>query len=248
MIYDPGELNQTIANQIAVLPDGTLVDAFLLIHNFQNSHGSRGYNVAVMRSTDHGASWSKPIIVSKLVRATVRTPGDGLALRTGDIAPDIAIDHSSGAVYVSWQDAVSGTVAIRLAKSTDGGRTWSASQQVSDAPAGVAAFTGSVDVNSNGAVGVTYYDFRNDTPDTATALTDYWIRTSTDGAITWAPSERVTPTSFDMKKAPVARGYFTGDYEGLDHAGDTFKLFFVQANDTGAGANPTDVYAADAMP
>jgi hypothetical protein len=51
-----------------------------------------------------------------------------------------------------------------------------------------------------------------------------------------------------MKKAPVARGYFTGDYEGLDHAGATFKLFFVQAHDSDAGTNPTDVYAADATP
>jgi hypothetical protein len=119
---------------------------------------------------------------------------------------------------------------------------------VSNSPAGTPAFTAAVDVNDSGAVAVTYYDFRHDTPDTATALTDYWIRTSTDGAATWGGSQRVTPTSFDMKQAPVARGYFTGDYEGLDHAGDTFKLFFVQSHTTGAGTNSTDVYAADATP
>jgi hypothetical protein len=112
----------------------------------------------------------------------------------------------------------------------------------------VSAFTAAVDVNAAGAVGVTYYDFRNDTPDTATALTDYWIRTSTDGGATWAPSQRVTPASFDMKKAPIARGYFTGDYEGLDHAGNTFKVFFVQTHNADTGTNPTDVYAADATP
>jgi len=95
---------------------------------------------------------------------------------------------------------------------------------------------------------VTYYDFRYDTPDTATALTDYWIRTSTDGAATWGPSQRVTPTSFDMKKAPIADGYFTGDYEGLDHAGNTFKVFFVQTNNADTGGNATDVYAADVTP
>ena len=27
-----------------------------------------------------------------------------------------------------------------------------------------------------------------------------------------------------MKKAPDARGFFLGDYEGLDHAGQTFDL------------------------
>jgi hypothetical protein len=201
-----------------------------------------------MRSSDHGASWSAPVVVSKLVDRTVVTPGDGLPLRTGDIAPDIAIDHNTGAAYVAWQDASSGAVAIRLSKSPDGGRSWSAPRQVSDSPAGVAAFTPSVDVNSAGAVGVTFYDFRNDTPDTATALTDYWIRTSTDGGATWAPYQRVTPVSFDMKKAPVARGFFVGDYEGLDHAGTTFKVFFVQTHNGDTGANPTDVYAANATP
>jgi hypothetical protein len=133
-----------------------------------------------------------------------------------------------------------------VAKSTDGGDSWSAPELVSDAPSGVAAFTGAIDVNGSGDVGVTFYDFRNDTADTATALTDYWIRTSTDGGATWTPSQRVTPTSFDMKKAPIARGFFTGDYEGLDHAGDTFKMFFVQTNS--AAGNPTDVFAANATP
>jgi hypothetical protein len=181
-----------------------------------------------------------------LVERTVRTPDDGLPLRTGESVPDIAVDRRTGAIYVVWQDAASGTPAVHLSKSIDGGITWSEPQTVSGSPAGTPAFTPAVDVNDSGAVAVTYYDFRNDTPDTATALTDYWIRTSTDGGATWAPSQRVTPTSFDMKKAPDARGYFIGDYEGLDHAGDTFKVFFVQTNNS--DTNPTDVYAADVTP
>src|SRR5947208_8060537 len=142
-IYDPGEVNQTIANQIAVEPNGDLVDVFLQINNFSNAHKNRGFNVMAMRSTDHGVTWSKPVVVSKLVDQIVRTPGDGQALRTGDIAPDIAIDHGSGDVYVVWQDGVSGTPAIYESKSTNGGQTWSPAQKVSDSPAGVAAFTGS---------------------------------------------------------------------------------------------------------
>jgi hypothetical protein len=246
MIYDPRKANQTIGNQIAVEPDGALLDVFVRTHNRRNGHGSPRLSVAVMRSSDHGASWSKPINVGKLVAGAVRTPGDGRPVRTGDSAPDIAIDRRTGAVYVVWQTAASGTPAVHLSKSIDGGRTWSAPQEVSGSPAATAAFTAAVDVNDSGAVAVTYYDFRNDTPDPATALTDYWIRSSTDGAATWAPSQRVTPTSFDMKKAPIARGYFVGDYEGLDHARDVFKLFFVQTNST--DTNPTDVYAADVTP
>ena len=51
-----------------------------------------------------------------------------------------------------------------------------------------------------------------------------------------------------MKKAPVARGFFVGDYEGLAHAGSTFKVFFVQTHNADTGTNPTDVFAADATP
>jgi hypothetical protein len=243
-IYDPGEINQTISNQIAVMPDGSLVDAFLLIHNFKNNQKSRGYNVAIMRSHDFGATWSQPVIVSKLVRATVRTPSDNLPLRTGDIIVDLAVDHATGAIYVAWQDARDGTPAIWMSKSITGGDQWSDPQKVSDSPTGVAAFTGSVDVDNSGDVGVTFYDFRRDTATTATALTDYWIRTSTNGGDDWTTQRLTTGDPFDMKKAPIARGFFTGDYEGLDHAGDTFKAFFVQTN--AAAGNPTDVWAAGA--
>jgi hypothetical protein len=119
---------------------------------------------------------------------------------------------------------------------------------VSGAPEGTPAFTPAVDVSDGGTVAVTYYDFRNDTADKSSALTDYWIRTSSDGGDTWAHSERVTPTSFDIEQAPFARGYFVGDYEGLAHAGDTFKLFFVRTHGTDTGGHRSDVFAADANP
>ena len=49
-----------------------------------------------------------------------------------------------------------------------------------------------------------------------------------------------------MKKAPIERGYFVGDYEGLDHSANDFKVFFVQTHNDDTGGNPTDVYGATA--
>jgi hypothetical protein len=43
-----------------------------------------------------------------------------------------------------------------------------------------------------------------------------------------------------MRTAPVARGYFVGDYTGLDHHGTAFHAAWVEAND-GNTFNRTDV-------
>jgi hypothetical protein len=76
--------------------------------------------------------------------------------------------------------------------------------------------------------------------------TDHRMVHSHDGGQTWDPSEaRLTPTSFDMRTAPFAVGYFVGDYEGLDNDGNLFTPLFVAAND-GDAANPTDVFFSTA--
>ncbi len=247
MIYDPGEVNQTIGNQIVVLPNGKLVDVFNLIYNFKNAKGVRGYNVALIRSADQGATWSGATIVNKLLTVGVVDPDTGAPLRTGDIIPEVAVDRSSGALYVVWQDSrFSGGArdGIAFAKSTDGGLTWSAPVQLNKVPS-VAAFNPAVHVSSDGTIGVTYYDFRNNTPSTSSLPTDVWIVHSHDGGATWGETHVSGP--FNMQTAPVARGYFVGDYQGLTTIGTTFYPFFVQTN-SGNLTNRTDVFAAKVGP
>ncbi len=100
------------------------------------------------------------------------------------------------------------------------------------------AFTPTVHVRADGVIGVTYYDFRNNTADPATLPTDYWIATSTD-ALTFRESHLSGP--FDLKRAPDAGGLFLGDYQALTSTGNNFLPFFVQ---TGSGdvGNRTDVF------
>ena len=105
-----------------------------------------------------------------------------------------------------------------------------------------AAFTPAVAVTGNGTVGVSYYDFRAN--DNATGVpTDVWLTHSHDGGATWAEQQVGGP--FDMEKAPVARGYFVGDYEGLTAIGNTdFLAFFAMTNST--PDNPTDIFSVKA--
>ena len=179
IIYDPGADASTIANQIVTLPNGDLVNFFARFTN-QTDPGLDDSVLAVMRSQDHGLTWSPPIVINTLRSIGVTDIKTGEPVRTGDIIPDIAADQNTGTLYAAWQDArfSSGLRdGIALSKSTDGGRTWSAPAQVNQAP-NVQAFTATVDVADDGAVGVTYYDFRRDNRNPKVLLTNYWEITS----------------------------------------------------------------------
>ena len=107
------------------------------------------------------------------------------------------------------------------------------------APA-VQAFSPTVAVRDDGTIGVTYYDFRNNTPDPTTLPTDLWLTQSSDG-VTWRESHVSGP--FDLSIAPFALGLFLGDYHGLTSVGGAFVPFYVQTNN-GNLANRTDVFAS----
>ncbi|MFL6128679.1 MAG: sialidase family protein [Mycobacteriales bacterium] len=229
-IFRPKANQFGIGHQIVVLSDGTLVDSFMLFHG--SGSNKKGQEVAVMISRDKGATWTAPISVAKALPGFVSDPEDGAPVRTGDIIPDIAAGPNRS-VYVVWQEATlaSSGSAIAMAKSTDGGLTWSAPVRVNKVPT-TQAFTPSIEVLPNGTVGLTHYDFRFNTPDGAATLpTDYWFLHSHDGGATWSES-RVTPSSFDMRKAPFARGFFVGDYEGLTTQSGQFLALFSQSHGT----------------
>ena len=253
-IFRPRANLFTIGNQIAVLPDGTLVDAFFLIRGSGVQPSQNQYREAVIISTDKGVTWSQPIIVDRHVVAPVSDPDTGQPHRTGDIIPDVAVDMDSGALYLVWQDGrFTGRAAVALSRSTDGGRTWSTPIKVNQTPVlgnrNDQAFTPSVHVADDGTVGVSYYDFRNNVAGGGTD-TDHWLvhcHAATEDcslASSWNEETRVTPASFNSRLAPVARGFFLGDYVGLDNIANTFTPFFTQT----APTDPANEHYAEVGP
>jgi hypothetical protein len=202
-------------------------------------------------------TWSDPIIVAADQGLPVSDPDTGAPVRSGEPLPDITVDPNSGNLYIVWADGrFSGFTHddIALAMSADGGRTWSAPVKVNQTPQNIPAgnqqaFTPSVAVAADGTVAVTYYDFRNNTLELGLP-TDYWmVHAHPDSGLTnpssWGDELRLTDTSFDMENAPVADGYFVGDYEGLAAAGNTFLAFFSQ---TQTQNDPATVFFRAASP
>ena len=241
IIFDPGPNAQTIGNQIVVLPNGHLVDLLTIVK--QLNQPSSPVSAAVLRSTDKGQNWSTAVVIASELSQGVFDPKGTVAVRSGDIVPEIAVDPQSGALYAVWEDSrfTSGAHdGIVISASTDEGLHWSYPVRVNGVPS-AQAFTPSIAV-AQGKVGVTYYDFRNDNPgDDTQLLATVWLAISSDGGTTFHESAVGGP--FDLRSAPrTEQGYFVGDYQGLVASGAGFLPFFVLANN-GNTLNRTDVFA-----
>ena len=222
-IYDPGPQNQTLGNQIVVLPTGVAVDIFTEI---DNTGGASSALLRAISSNNHGAIWSAPATISSLTAVGVTDPHSGTPVRDGSGIASISVGPG-GVIYVAWQDSrfSSGQRdGIAMAQSSGGGLHWSTPVEVNADP-NVPAFTPTIHVRADGVIGVTYYDLRNDTSSTALFLTDCWLVTSSDG-VNFRETHLSGP--FDLSQAANAQGLFLGDYQALTATASAFVPFYVQ--------------------
>jgi hypothetical protein len=248
-------------NQIVVEPDGTLVDAFTLANGSGNQPPQADQNlVGVIRSTDHGVTWSAPTAGPAEEVIPVTDPNNGATVRSGEPIIDVAADPKNGNLYTVWADGRFSNFAhddIAFSMSTDGGLTWSNPIKVNQTPTNIPAgnqqaFTPSVAVAANGTVAITYYDFRNPDGITSGLPADYWI-THADANFTnpssWQSENRLTDASFNMENAPVANGLFLGDYQGLAAGGNGLNSFYALFAQAGSGsADPSNMFFRDPPP
>lgn len=246
VLYDPAANNQTIGNQIVVQPGGRLINFFNEIANFRNDEGGAqfDFNLAFKHSPDKGKTWlprGPAVRVQKILSAGITTPDVNQPVRDAASLFDVAVDPDDGRLYAVWQDArFRGSDEVAFSMSPDGGATWSAPIRVNQTPFNSdprrrQAFVPSVSVvPGTGDVVVTYYDFRND-PAASSELTDHWAvhcHADCGNPASWTSEIRLTEASFDISKAPFARGFFLGDYVGLTATGANALSVFTQTHGT----------------
>lgn len=240
-VYDPGGNAQTINNLIEVGPKGA-------VHLFFTRIDSQGrVYISLLTSTDRGKTFpAAPTDVTEILSSFTGTvtPNLEAPVRDASILFDTAVDPKTGVLSVVWQDQrVRGVESILYSQSEDGGRTWSIPIEVNKTPGAFnrlreQAFVPSIEAKG-GVTVVTYYDFRFDDPNAE--KTDAWAlrcRTKCYLPSSWGAERRLTATSFDLSKAPVARGLFLGDYVGLTIAGSTAIPLY---GTSGPAANSTDL-------
>ncbi len=163
-------------------------------------------------------------------------------------------------MYVVWQnvDPTFSFIGTFLSVSKDGGDTWSEEQITvgggDPMPDGGLSFAQlpAVHVADDGTVGVLFLDDRNDVlcpdlnltneqdPECFTVLADgsvragpydhdYFFKTY-DADLNFIKEVRVTPESFDLRQAPIARGYFPGDYVNCSSTDNDFVCAFTVTN------------------
>jgi hypothetical protein len=268
IVFDPGQNDQTIGNQIVVPTagpaKGVLIDGMSLItnkggrcpftHGGQHCAGSQTFTASVIRSTDGGTTWSSEVGIDVQQVAGVNIAGHHV--RSSDELPEFAVNPVNGNVYAVWQDSrfsSKGTSKIAFAQSADGGLTWSDTIRIDQSPGDTPAFVPQIHVAADGTVGLLYYDTENATA-AQPGLTDAFIahcHSATgdcSNPASWAAGGETrlsTSGSFDYTTAPNAGGLFLGDYDGLAASATTFKAFFAMAKPI-ATAGRSDLFSNSA--
>lgn len=248
-------------SQVLVLPNGTLVDLFEFYAE-QPNKPITFTNLQVMRSTDHGQTWSAPTNAATMT-PLYRPSGQTLVVdtETGQFVldltnPSFAVDSQNGNLYAVWEDGRFSNFQyndIGFSMSADGGTTWSAPIRVNQTPLNISpsnrqAFFPNVAVAANGTIGVAYYDFRFNDRNPGLP-TDRWLaqcqpssNNPASNSACWRNEVRLTDTSFNLE-AVVPRApngdFFLGDYFGLAATGDDFVATFTAVD----SQNITSIFA-----
>ncbi|MEJ2557916.1 MAG: sialidase family protein [Anaerolineae bacterium] len=185
------------------------------------------------RSTDGGASFGRPFLVSFISDVPPAFPGASFRTNSFPMA-DIDAD---GNLYVVWPDYTDGHAVVKLAKSTNGGAAWDVS--TAGDVTGRSAFYPAVAVaGSHVFIGFNAIDdVPEDTkPGAGVVFYDAYYVFSSDGGDSFGAPVKISAASSDpdVATANSLTAQFVGDYNGAAASPD--GSFWFSWTDTRNGA------------
>jgi hypothetical protein len=164
---DPTDASQSVEPRIA----SDLRE--LVVVAWQDSRG--GPHIRARRSTDGGRTWPEPAALVSGIAAGTDTPIPATM-------PSVAVG-AQGVAWIAWEDRRDGERDVYLARSTDGGATWSPGQSAeSDVPGASTSFHPQLLTLSADVLLLVWWDERDGLP-------DLYARRSTDAGASWAAAE-----------------------------------------------------------
>jgi hypothetical protein len=162
------------------------------------------------RSLDQGNTWLEEEIMIDAMPGgwNYNVPGISRANGLPITKCDLSGGKNHGTIYVNWSDQSNGTdnTDIWLAKSTDGGTTWSIPSRVNNDNSSRHQFFTWMDIDqSNGNLHFVFYDRRNYTD----SQTDVFLAFSRDGGKKFT-NKKISDEPFIPNK-----GIFFGDYTNI---------------------------------
>jgi hypothetical protein len=234
-VYAGTEVRVPNGLDIQVLPDQTVVAAFYVIDVTTADAASEEI---ALRSTDFGATWSAvPIAVTHghwPRDPDLRLEAFDLAIEEiGNPVPSLAVGPD-GLLVVAWHDAPNhDAVSVWLARSTDGGASYSTPSLIRPATLGQ-AWSPTAAVGADGTIAVTWYDGRAEKPGDGVWTSEVWMGQSHDQGATWTEQRLAGP--FDVRAGFFSVGaYAYGNYFGLTALSGGFGAVFTMPT-----ADPTE--------
>jgi hypothetical protein len=216
--------------------------------------GINSRTIRMRKSTDGGATFGPSVVVAN-TQASFIFPIPSIETREAFVYVSADTDLSSGpyagSVYAAWTDstapptgsASANHARIQVARSRDGGATWSiATPHETADEATVDRWHPWLAVGPDGTVHVVYYDTRRSASRTGV---DLFYTSSQDGGVTWSSPQRET----GVLSPNITDAFEFGDYNGLDIVLQRLIAVFTDNRDeTGGTAQSVDVYAAGITP
>jgi hypothetical protein len=194
---------RVLAPSPVVGPGGELYVLYLDVGgdtlDYEGGHDATGgppyagrFTLVLARSLDRGATWAESVVDDRVVptrRFIAFLPP----------FPSLAVDRSSGRLYVAFHDGRDGDADVRVWSLARGAGTWSQPVRVNDTPAGdrTDQYMPKLAVAPDGRLDVVYYDRRDDGG--SNVFNDVSLQSSSDGASSFGARVVLSSTAFDSR-------------------------------------------------